>query len=170
MNRRTIALLSAVVAVAGSTAATAQVAYVPPGAQPRFGGEFRLSEPGSVAGYWPTACKVLRERAQKNRAGPPAPPAIEATLKGFLSGLIAKRPTYDALTPDMAAAVRKNIDIYWPDLNHMGGPTVTKKVSKDKAGNDIYVVNLEGGRTHWNVSVTPQGKIDRAIACLGVGV
>jgi hypothetical protein len=154
---------------AGTTAATAQVAYVPPdAAQPRFGGEFRMSEPGSVAGYWPTACKVLRDRAQQNRAGPPATPAIAATLKGFLSGLIAKQPTYDALTPAMAAAVRKNIDIYWPDLNHMGGPTVTKKVSKDKAGNDIYVVNLEGGRTHWNVSVSPQGKIDRAIACLGV--
>ena len=170
MNRRTIALLSAVVAVAGSTAATAQVAYVPPGDQPRFGGEFRLSEPGSVAGYWPTACKTLRTRAQKNRAGPAASPAIEATLKNFVSGLIAKRPTYDALTPDMAAAVRKNIEIYWPDLNHMGGPTVNKKVSKDKAGNDIYVVDLEGGRTHWNIAVDNHGKIDRAIACLGVGI
>lgn len=175
MNRRTTALLSAILALAGTGgvigAATAQVAYIPPDAkQPRFGGEFPLSETGSVAGYWPTQCKVLRIRAQSHRDGHPAPPAIDAAIKRFVRGIIDQKPNYEDMTPAMAGAVRKNLSTYWPSLNRMGEATANKKIDTDKAGADVYVVDQTGGRTHWNITVDRQGKIDSAMSCLGTGV
>lgn len=170
MNRPITALLSALLALAGTTAATAQVAYIPPGPQPRFGGEFALSEPGPVAGYWPTQCKVLRIRAQSHRDGPAAPPAVDAALKRFVKGLIAQKPNYDDMTPAMVATVRKSLATYWPSLNRMGEATANKKIDTDKAGAAVYVVDQTGGRTHWNISVDRQGKIDSAMFCQGTGV
>jgi hypothetical protein len=170
MNKCPAALFSALLALAGTTAATAQVAYIPPGPQPRFGGEFALSEPGPVAGYWPTQCRVLRIRTQSHRSGPAAPPQVDAALKRFVSGLIAQRPNYEDMTPAMAASVRSHLDTYWPSLNRMGQATVNKKVDTDQAGNDVYVVDQTGGRTHWNMTVDRQGRIDAAMFCQGTGV
>lgn len=170
MNRRTIALLSGLLALAGSMPATAQVAYIPPGPQPRFGGQIPLTEPGSVVGYWNTRCTLIRKRFERKRDGAAAPPELEATLKRFINGIMAEQPSYADMSPAMAAAVRKNISTYWPALNNMGLPTVNKKVDKDKAGNDVYVVNVKGGRTHWAITVDGQGKIDGATVCLGNGV
>jgi hypothetical protein len=170
MNRRTIAPLTALLALA-ATAAAAQVAYIPPNApQPRFGGEFALSDPGPVAGYWATQCKVLRMKAQEHRDGPPASPAVDAALKRFIAGISAEKPPYGDMTAAMSVAVRRNLQLYWPNLNRLGEATANKKIDRDGSGNDVYVVDLKGGRTHWNIAVDRDGKIDGAMVCAGTGV
>ncbi|HWA60035.1 MAG TPA: hypothetical protein VG939_01605 [Caulobacteraceae bacterium] len=157
--------------LAGGVAASAQVTYIPPGGErPRFGGEFSLSQVGPVANYWPTQCRVWHLRAQARRDGPLATPEMAAVLSRFVGGLISEKPNYDDLSPGMAQEVRKNLGVYWPSFNRMGYASAAKRVDKDDAGNDVYVVDQRGGATHWNVMVNGQGKIESAFLCPGQGI
>jgi hypothetical protein len=158
-------------AALASGAVAAPVVYVPPGAaEPRFGGEFSLSEHGAAAGYWRTACYHWHVRSQARRDGPVASPAVDAAFKRFISGLIAQKPTYDDMSPAMAAAVRKNLVNYWPSVNRMGHATVARKFDTTNLGEQLYVLDQTGGITHWNVVVGPDGKIDAAFFCAGAGL
>ena len=93
-----------------------------------------------------------------------------AAIKRFVSGLIVNKPDYDDLSPPMAEAVRKHMPTYWASINRMGRATAAKKFDTDKNGNDLYVVNQRGGRTHWNLIVNPNGKITSAFMCQGEGL
>jgi hypothetical protein len=147
------------------------VVYIPPGAnEPRFGGEILLTETGPVVGYWTTQCRTWRIRSQARRGGPMAPPDTMAAIKRFIEGLIAKKPNYDDLSPAMAGAVRKNINTYWPSFNRMGRAKTAKQFDADQAGNRLYVVNISGGKAHWNIAVNADGKIDEAFVCAGEGL
>jgi hypothetical protein len=168
-------ILAAAIAVAGFAAqapiSQAQVAYIPPNAaQPRFGGEFALSELGPVAGYWRSECIDWHVRATRRRTGPVASPEVDAQIKRFISGLIKEKPDYQDLSPAMAKAVRKHIGVYWQSINRMGYASVSKRVDTDQRGNDLYVVDQTGGDTHWNVSVDGTGHIDAAFMCRGQGL
>ena len=154
----------------GWPAAQAQVAFIPPGSdRPRFGGEFDLSQVGPVAGYWPTQCRTWHIRAEQHRGGPVAPPQLNSAFQRLISGLVAQRPDYDDMSPEMAVAVRKNLPTYWPSLNRMGDATSAHRIDKDDRGNDLYVIDLKGGANHWNVAVGPEGKIETAFMCKGTG-
>lgn len=171
MNRLKAAAALFVLVLSASPASFAQVAYVPPGADhPRFGGEILLTDVGPVAGYWTTQCRTWRIRSQARRNGPPVPPQTAEAFKRFVSGLIAKKPDYNDLSPGMAEAVRKNLDTYWPSFNRMGRATAVSQFDKDDAGNTLYVVNQAGGKSHWNVTVDPNGKIAAAFICAGEGL
>lgn len=166
-------LLAAAIALANLAAVPAshaQVAYVPPNAErPRFGGEFELSEVGPVGGYWRSECYAWHVRSVARRTGPVADPQTDAAIKRFVSGLIREKPNYDDMTPAMAAAVRKNIGVYWASLNRMGYATVAKHIDADAAGRDLYVVDQTGGGTHWNIAIR-NGRIDEAFICAGTGL
>ena len=157
-------------ALSASPSAFAQTVYTPPGDEPRFGGEFALSDVGQVAGYWRSACYSWHVRSQSRRTGPVAPPQLDAAFKRFVSGLIAEKPDYDDLSPAMAEAVRKNLPTYWASINRMGRATVAKQFDTDPEGNALYVLNLAGGDAHWNLTVNPQGKIAQAFICQGTGL
>src|SRR4051794_36141181 len=106
MNRLKAAAALFVLALSASPASYAQVAYIPPGGdRPRFGGEIPLTDVGPVVGYWTTQCRTWRIRSQARRNGPEVPPQTTETFKRFVSGLIAKKPSYDDLSPAMAEAV-----------------------------------------------------------------
>lgn len=167
MTRTALALT---VLLAGSAASAQPTVYVPSGPEPRFGGEFTLSQFGAVAGYWPTECRTWRIKAQDHRGGPMADAALTATLKRFVSGVISERPAYDDLSPAMANAVRQNLPTYWASLNRMGYASVAKKIDKDADGDDVYVVYQRGGQSHWNVAVNGDGKIESAFVCTGDGI
>jgi hypothetical protein len=171
MPRLAPALVATVLMTAGAAAAAPPTVYIPPGADtPRFGGEIPLTDVGPVAGYWTTQCRTWRIRSQARRNGPEVPPEMTATFKRFVSGLIAKKPVYDDLSPEMAAAVKKNINTYWPSFNRMGEAKAASQFDKDEAGNVLYVINQAGGRTHWNIVVDPNGKIAEAFICAGEGL
>lgn len=171
MNRLKAAAALFVLTLSASPASFAQVAYIPPGAnEPRFGGEILLTETGPVVGYWTTQCRTWRLRSQARRGGPMATPETTAAFKRFVDGLIAKKPNYDDLSPAMAEAVRKNINTYWPSFNRMGRAKTAKQFDSDQAGNTLYVVNIAGGRAHWNIAVNHAGKIDEAFVCQGEGL
>ena len=171
MKRVKAAVAAVVLAMWAGPASFAQVAYIPPGEQaPRFGGEFNLSEVGPVPGYWRTECYNWRQRSQSRRDGPLASSSVDAAIKRFVSGLIVNKPDYDDLSPPMAEAVRKHMPTYWASINRMGRATAAKKFDTDKNGNDLYVVNQRGGRTHWNLIVNPNGKITSAFMCQGEGL
>ena len=157
-------------ALSMSPTAFAQTVYTPPGDEPRFGGEFALTDVGQVAGYWRSACYNWHVRSQSRRTGPVAPPQVDAAFKRFVSGLIAEKPDYADLSPAMAEAVRKNLQTYWPSLNRMGRATVAKMFDIDKGGNRLYVVDQTGGVSHWNMTVDPEGKIASAFLCEGTGL
>jgi hypothetical protein len=157
-------------ALLASPMSLAQTVYVPPGDEPRFGGEFALTEVGQVAGYWRAECYNWQVRSQSRRAGPLASPAIDAAFKRFVSGLIADKPDYDDLSPAMAEAVRKNLPTYWPSFNRMGHASAAKQFDTDKDGNALYVLDLAGGEAHWNLTVNAQGKIASAFLCGGQGL
>ena len=165
------ALLATVLLTAGAAAAAPPIVHIPPGASaPPFGGEILLTDVGPVAGYWTTECRTWRIRSQARRNGPEVPPQMIDTFKRFVSGLIAKKPDYDDLSPAMADAVRKNINTYWPSFNRMGRAKAASQFDKDDAGNTLYVVNLAGGKSHWNMTVNPEGKIASAFICAGEGL
>jgi len=170
MNRlKAAVLLSALALWAGP--AISQTVYVSPDApRPRFGGEFRLTDVGPVAGYWRSECYNWRVRSQARRTGPRAAPALDATFKRFVSGLIAYKPNYDEMSPAMAEAVRKNLRTDWPSINRMGRATVARKFDTTKDGDELYVLDQTGGNTHWNLIVNPEGKIATAFMCEGQGL
>ena len=163
----TAALLSA---LALAPTSFAQTVYVPPGAEPRFGGEFALTDVGQVAGYWRSECYNWHVRSQSRRTGPLAPPPLDAAFKRFVSGLIAEKPTYEDFSPAMAEAVRKNLPTYWPSINRMGHASAAKQFDTDKEGNTLYVLDLAGGKAHWNLTVNADGKIASAFMCEGQGL
>ena len=161
------ALLSA---LALSPASFAQTVYVPPGDEPRFGGEFALSDVGQVSGYWRSECYNWHVRSQSRRTGPLAAPPLDAAIKRFVEGLIAEKPNYEDLSPAMAEAVRKNLSTYWPSINRMGRASAAKLIETNKDGDQLYVVDQRGGGTHWNMIVNPDGKIASAFICQGTGL
>ena len=169
MPRLTSALAAAVLLAAG--AAAAQTVYVSPDApRPRFGGEFGLSEVGPVAGYWRSECYNWHIRSQARRSGPLAAPPVDAAFRRFVSGLIVEKPDYDDLSPAMAEAVRKNLPNAWPSINRMGHASAAKRFDTTKDGDELYVLDLAGGRAHWNLTVDPSGKIAAAFLCEGQGL
>jgi hypothetical protein len=157
-------------ALALSPASFAQTVYVPPGDEPRFGGEFALSDVGQVAGYWRSECYNWHVRSQSRRTGPLAAPPVDASIKRFVDGLIAEKPSYDDLSPAMADAVRKNLPTYWASINRMGRASAAKLIETNKDGDQLYVVDQRGGGTHWNMIVNPDGKIASAFICQGTGL
>jgi len=157
-------------ALALSPASFAQTVYVPPGDEPRFGGEFALTEVGQVAGYWRSECYSWHVRSQSRRTGPLAAPPVDAAIKRFVSGLIAEKPSYEDLSPAMAESVRKNLPTYWASINRMGRATAAKLIETSKDGDQLYVVDQRGGGTHWNMIVNPDGKIASAFICEGTGL
>ena len=163
------AILATALLTAG--AAAAQTVYVPPGAdQPRFGGEFGLTETGPVAGYWRTECYNWYIRSQARRAGPAPAPELDAAFKRFVSGLIAEKPTYADMSPAMAQSVRQNLATYWPSINRMGSASAARQFDTTQDGDVLYVLDQAGGRTHWNLTVNPEGKIASAFMCQGTGL
>lgn len=169
MNKLT-AIAALLSALALSPASFAQTVYVPPGDEPRFGGEFALTDVGQVAGYWRSECYNWHVRSQSRRTGPLAPPPVDAAIKRFVEGLIAEKPSYEDLSPAMAAAVRKNLPTYWPSINRMGRASAAKLIETNKDGDQLYVVDQRGGGTHWNMIVNPDGKIASAFICQGTGL
>lgn len=157
-------------ALSASPASFAQTVYVPPGDEPRFGGEFALTDVGQVAGYWRSECYNWHVRSQSRRTGPVAAPPLDAAFKRFVSGLISEKPDYADLSPAMAEAVRKNLPTYWPSINRMGHASVAKQFDTDGQGDTLYVLDLAGGGAHWNLTVDPQGKIASAFMCGGQGL
>ena len=157
-------------AMAAGAPAFPQTVYVPPGDEPRFGGEFSLADVGQVAGYWRSECYNWHVRSQARRTGPLAPPEVDATFKRFVSGLIADKPAYADFSPAMAEAVRKNLPTYWPSINRMGHASSAKQFDTDPQGNALYVLDLAGGGAHWNLTVNPEGKIASAFLCQGTGL
>ena len=171
MNRFKAAATLLVLTLSASPASFAQTTYIPPGGdRPPFGGEILLTATGPVVGYWQTECRTWRIRSRARRGGPKPPPPVNDAIKQFVSGLIAKTPNYDALSPAMADAVRKNLETYWPSFNRMGRASNVQQFDHDDAGNALYVVNQVGGMTHWNVTVDPKGKIAAAFICQGQGL
>lgn len=171
MNRLKAAAAFLALALSASPPSFAQTVYIPPGAdRPRFGGEIMLTETGPVAGYWRSECRTWSIRSKARRGGPKASPELSETFKRFVSGLIAKKPDYNDMSPAMAEAVRKNLDTYWPSFNRMGRASVGNQFDKDEAGNTLYVLNQAGNGTHWNITVDPQGKIAAAFICQGGGL
>lgn len=170
MTRLKAAAALFALALSASPASFAQTVYVPPGATPRFGGEFSLTEVGPVAGYWRSECYNWRVRSQARRAGPVASPEVSAVFHRFVSGLIAEKPDYADFTPPMAEAVRKNLPTYWPSINRMGRASAAKQFDTDQAGDNLYVLDLAGGGAHWNLTVDPEGKIASAFICRGQGL
>ncbi len=167
--KASVALL--VLALAPSPASFAATTYIPPNApRPHFGGEIVLTAVGPVAGYWQTECKTWRIRSHARRGKPKPSPETAEAFKRFVSGLIAKKPDYNDMSPAMAEAVRMHLDTYWPSFNRMGRATASNQFDHDDAGNTLYVVNQAGGRTHWNITVNPEGKIAEAFICQGQGM
>ena len=170
MKRLNAAVLASAL-ILSATAAAAQTVHVSPDApRPRFGGEFRFTDLGPVAGYWRSECFNWHVRSQARRTGPRASPAVDAAFKRFVSGLIADKPPYDDMSPAMAEAVRKNLATDWPSINRMGRATVARKFDTTKDGDDLYVLDQAGGESHWNLTVNPDGKIASAFLCGGTGL
>lgn len=170
IRQKAVAAALFLLATSAASPSPAQpMVYIPPGEGPRFGGEFAMTELGSVAGYWPTQCRAWAIRARENQSGPLATPELTDAFRRFVRGLISERPNYNDLSPAMAAAVRKNLPIYWASFNRMGDASVAKRIESNDDG-DFYVVDQKGGSTHWNVTVNKDGKIASAFMCMGTGV
>jgi hypothetical protein len=171
MPRIAPAVFSAVLLAAGAADAAPPIVHIPPGSeQPVFGGEILLTEAGPVVGFWTTQCRTWRIRSRARRGGPRATPPVDMAVRQFVSGLISRMPNYDALSPTMAEAVRRNLNTYWPSFNRMGSASNVQQFDTDEAGNMLFVVNQRGGKTHWNVTVDPNGKIAGAFICQGEGL
>jgi hypothetical protein len=170
MTRLKAATASCVLALCAGSIGFAQTVYVPPGDAPRFGGEFKLTDVGPVAGYWQSQCYNWHVRSSSRRTGPVAAPQVDATFKRFVSGLIARKPEYGDFSPAMAEAVRKNLPLYWPSINRMGHASIAKSFDTDKDGNTLYILDLAGGSSHWDLTVNADGKIDSAFMCEGTGL
>lgn len=170
MKSLKVAAAFLVLALSAGPASFAQTVYVPPGDEPRFGGEFALTELGQVAGYWRAECYNWRVRSQSRRSGPLASPQVTAAFHRFVEGLIINKPDFDDMSPAMARAVRMSLPTAWPSINRMGRASTAQRFDVDRQGNALYVLNQVGGETHWNMTVNRNGKIAAAFICRGQGL
>lgn len=161
--------LCALAALAGSAVQAAPSTNKPAPDDSRFGGDFGFGPPGPYVGYWGEQCRLWHIRTQENLGAPPPSPAVQATLKGFVAGTISGKPNYDDMSPAMAKVVQNRLSFYRTSLLRLGGPASTQSVGADSQGENGYVVDQQGGETHWNIVLNAQGKIEMAFVCKGTG-
>jgi hypothetical protein len=89
---------------------------------------------------------------------PAAISAHEQILRKVIADLMAKKPDYDSMVPELATLVRTNLDPIADKLNAMGAlKTLTYAGSQQNALK--FVAESEKGSTVWFIAMTPEGKI-----------
>ena len=85
------------------------------------------------------------------------PTEAEATLRGTITAIQSGAPNYDAMTPELADAVKQNTSA--PAQLAALGP-VTAVVATSQADPYTYDVTFQQGAVlHWTLSINADGKI-----------
>lgn len=103
-----------------------------------------------------TALAAKRFKAQQ------AAPAGEAALRQYIADLQAGTSHYDQMNPRLANATRQQIAQLTQVLSALGMEKSLTFQRVDRGGADIYYVDFERGRTEWQITMAPDGKMDSA--------
>ena len=106
------------------------------------------------------AAQAKVEAARQARIAAKQPsPGTEAALRKFISGMIAKTPDYDDLTPAFATLVRASADKVEKRIESWGAVQSIEFKSITPQDADVYEVAFEHQKTRWTISLTADGKI-----------
>ena len=86
-------------------------------------------------------------------------PGTEAALRGFLAGLTSGSPDYDALTPQFADVVRRQMERTQGLFASLGELRSMTFREPGMMGGDAYDVVFANGGLTVSVALTPDGKI-----------
>ena len=94
-------------------------------------------------------------------------PGTEAALRRLIDGVMTGKPDYDAMTPALAAVVRKQMPAMQPGMASLGPVRSIKFLGVSSQGLDSYNVMHERGALHWMIGLDAQGKIAGALVTPG---
>ena len=104
---------------------------------------------------------ILAELDAKYRNQTPTP-GSEAALRQVLAGMLAGKPNYTGMTPQLAEHVKQSIasDTDFNAYVGMGAVRSIEFRGVGRDGCDVYEVHQEGGTWTWNISLDPNGLIE----------
>lgn len=88
-------------------------------------------------------------------------PGAEAAIRQNIADILAGQPKYDRMSPGLANVTRQQLPqlkSIFADLGAIKSVTF-KRVEKN--GADVYDIEFEHGSTEWQISIAPDGTIDR---------
>jgi hypothetical protein len=87
-------------------------------------------------------------------------PGTEAALRRTIEELRLGQPKYELMSPDLAAATRKQLPQFEPTFTKLGPVQSVTFKGVGPGGADIYEVKFEHGSTEWRIALGQDGKIE----------
>jgi beta-lactamase regulating signal transducer with metallopeptidase domain len=98
-------------------------------------------------------------RAPSRRSAPM--PGSEDALRQYIEAMARGEPSYDRMTPEVAAASRDQLALNHAILAKLGALRAMSFRGVTPLDNDIYMVYFAGGSAEWRIGLTQDGKIGR---------
>jgi beta-lactamase regulating signal transducer with metallopeptidase domain len=98
---------------------------------------------------------ALQNRVARNQPQPGSDAALHKTIAAQIAGT----PDYDDMTPQLAAAVRRQMPAIAPSLAQLGALQDIKFQGVTPKGWDLYDVRFANGDTQWRIALNASGKI-----------
>jgi hypothetical protein len=106
--------------------------------------------------------REISERIAARVEAQKASPGTEAAVRALDASLAAGKPDYGAMTPAVAAAIRKQLPKLQQGLAGLGPIEDVRFLGVNAQGADVYDVRHAKGVMHWTVALAPDGKIAAA--------
>ena len=90
-------------------------------------------------------------------------PGTEAAVRRLYNGLLAKKPNYDEMSPELVDATHKQFDRLAPAIQSLGPIVSVDFRGVGAQGWDIYDVHSQNGLSTWRIDLAPDGKIRGAL-------
>ncbi|WP_050631037.1 glyoxalase superfamily protein [Bradyrhizobium viridifuturi] len=107
-----------------------------------------------------TATKIADQTAERVKHQS-ASPGTEAALHRLIDGIASGKPDYNAMSPALAAATRKQMQWLQP-LADLGNIQSIRFLGVGEQGEDVYSVRQDNGATHWRIALDDKGIISSA--------
>jgi uncharacterized membrane protein len=89
----------------------------------------------------------------------PASPGTQESLRRYILSLERGHPNYDEMTPQLSAAVNRQLPKIIAIINGLGEFRSLTHEGKDSSGFDVYVAAFARGRLEWHIGPLVDGKV-----------
>ncbi len=155
VSARRASPLALVPAMAGSPSSLEQRIRTMVRKETRFGWAFAVALSGAAIALAASAAEVSPPNGGNAGAGAPR---TEAPLRKMVDSLIAGRPDYQDMTPQLAAVVKRQPAVQ-AGVASLGPIQSVKFLGTGDDGLDAYTVVQQNGSMHWRIAVNNAGMI-----------
>lgn len=112
------------------------------------------------------AAQIVANTAAKVQDQTPTP-GSEAALRRLIAGIVAGKPDYDEMSPELAVAMRQQLPTLQGAISGFGAVQSVEFRGVGNQGWDIYEVKQERGSMRWHILLSSDGKIADALVSAG---